>query len=130
MPALNPKSGITITDKISDRTPNFTGRAWVFQAIHQWLSDPNGSRYFLLTGEPGAGKTAISDRLNQFSSSTEPLHANLPPGFPSASHRCSARHSTNVDPKNFAREIALQLTRIPEYAIDPNALCDAVNTQQ
>ena len=117
MPALNPKSGITITDKISDRTPNFTGRAWVFQAIHQWLSDPNGSRYFLLTGEPGAGKTAISDRLSQFSSSPEPLHPNLLPGFLSAVHRCSACDSTTVDPKTFARAIALQLAQqIPAFA--------------
>jgi len=100
-----------------EHTFNFTGREWVFQSIHQWLSDPNGSRYFLLTGEPGAGKTAISDRLTQFSSSPEPIHPNLLPGFLSATHHCSARDSTTIDPKTFARSIALQLAyHIPPFA--------------
>jgi tetratricopeptide (TPR) repeat protein/RNase adaptor protein for sRNA GlmZ degradation len=117
MPVLNFKAGISITGQVSDRTPNFTGREWVFQAIHQWLSDPNGSRYFLLTGEPGAGKTVISDRLSQFSYSPVALHPNLLPGFLSAVHRCSARDSTTVDPKTFARSIALQLAQhIPPFA--------------
>ena len=81
------------------------------------VSAPNPSRYFLLTGEPGAGKTAISDRLNQFSCSTESLHPNLLTGFLSATYRCSARDSTTVDPKSFARSITLQLAyRIPKFA--------------
>ena len=117
MPVLNPKAGMSITGKISDRTPNFTGRDWVFEAIHQWLSAPNPSRYFLLTGEPGAGKTAISDRLSQFSHSPAPLYPTLLPGFLSAVHRCSARDSTTVDPKTFAQAIALQLAQqIPPFA--------------
>jgi len=117
MPVLNPKSGMSITGKISDRTPDFTGRAWVFEAIRQWLSAPNPSRYFLLTGEPGVGKTAISDRLSQFAHSPAPLHPTLLPGFLSAVHGCSARDSTTVDPKSFARSIALQLAQqIPPFA--------------
>ena len=111
MPVLNPKSGMSITGKVSDRTPNFTGRAWVFEAIHKWLSAPTPSRYFLLTGEPGAGKTAISDRLSQCAHSPAPLHPTLLPGFLSAVHRCSACDSTTVDPKTFARAIALQLAQ-------------------
>lgn len=100
----DPKLSVNITDKISDRTPNFTGRAWVFELIHQWLSAPTPSRYFLLTGEPGAGKTAISDRLAN--SLTAPLHPTLLPSFLSATHHYSARDSTTVDPKNFAQAIA------------------------
>ena len=108
---------MSITGQVSDRTFNFTGREWVFQAIRQWLSDSNGSRYFLLTGEPGAGKTAISDRLSQFSQSPIPLHPNLLPGFLRAIHHCSARDSTTVDLKNFAQAIALQLAHhIPPFA--------------
>lgn len=111
------KLDINATDKISDRTSNFTGRDWVFEAIQQWLSAPNPSRYFLLTGKPGAGKTAISDRLTQFAHSPAPLYPTLLPGFLSAVHRCSARDSITVDPKTFARAIALQLAQdIPPFA--------------
>jgi ATP-dependent Clp protease ATP-binding subunit ClpA len=52
---------------MSDRPPNFTGRDWVLQKIYDWLSNPNASRYFLLTGKPGSGKTAIAERHTQFS---------------------------------------------------------------
>ena len=117
MTVLNPKAGTSITGKVSDRTSNFTGRDWVFEAIHQWLSASNPSRYFLLTGEPGAGKTAISDRLSQFAHSPIFPHPTLLPGFLNAVHGCSARDSTTVDPKTFARSIAFQLAQhIPSFA--------------
>jgi ATP-dependent Clp protease ATP-binding subunit ClpA len=51
---------------VSDRISNFTGRDWVFQKVYDWLSNPHASRYFLLTGEPGSGKTAIVERHTQF----------------------------------------------------------------
>jgi hypothetical protein len=108
---------LDFTGSINERTHDFTGREWLFELIQQWLTDTNGARYFLLTGEPGAGKTAISDRLSQFSHSPEPLHPNLFPDFLSAVHHCSARDSTTVDPKNFAGAIALQLAQqIPQFA--------------
>ena len=102
---------------MSDRTPNFTGRAWVFLKIYDWLSNPNGSRYFLLTGKPGSGKTAIAQRLTQFSQSQESLHPDLLPSFLNAIHICSARDSTSVDPRNFCKSVALQLAEIQDYAI-------------
>jgi dephospho-CoA kinase len=99
------------------KTLNFTGREWAFQAINDWIVTPNGSRYFLLTGKPGSGKTAIATCLIQFSQSETPLHPNFAPGFLSAVHLCSARDSTSVDPKNFAQSIGLQLAQqIPEFA--------------
>ena len=71
----------------------------------------------MLIGEPGAGKTAISDRLTQFSQSTDPLHPDLLPNFLRAIHHCSARDSTSIDPKTFARAIAFQLAHhIPPFA--------------
>jgi hypothetical protein len=97
-------------------TEGFTGREWVFAEIDRWLHQGN-ERFFLLTGEPGVGKSAIADRLTQLSLSTESSHPHLPPGFLSAIHCCSARDSTSVDPKNFARAIALQLAqKIPQFA--------------
>jgi WD40 repeat protein len=112
-----PQPGIDFLDTITGRTPNFTGREWVFLTIRQWLSDPNGYRYFLLTGEPGIGKTAISDRLTQFSCSPDTHHPNLLPGFLTTVHRCSARDSFTVDPRGFAKSIGLQLAeQIPAFA--------------
>jgi len=102
---------------VSDCTSNFTGREWVFQKIYDWLSNSKGSRYFLLTGEPGSGKTAIAQRLTQFSQSQESLHPDLLPSFLTAIHICSARDSTSVDPRNFCKSVALQLAEIQDYAI-------------
>lgn len=109
--------GIGFATFIADRTTNFIGRKWVFDAIHSCLTETKGKRLFLLTGEPGSGKTAIAARLTQFSQSETSLHPDFAPGFLSAFHFCSARDSTSVDPKNFSRSIALQLAQIiPEYA--------------
>lgn len=53
---------------ISDKTKDFVGRSdWLFPQISKWLSDPNGSRYFLITGKAGTGKSAIAARLWEIS---------------------------------------------------------------
>jgi adenylylsulfate kinase-like enzyme len=49
------------------KAPDFTGRAWIFRAVNDWLSKEETSRCFLLTGDPGSGKSAIAARLCQFS---------------------------------------------------------------
>jgi hypothetical protein len=104
-------SPISQIDNSHAKLETFTGREWVFQKIYEWLSEARGSRYFLLTGKPGSGKTAIAARLTQFSQNETPLHSNFAPGFLSAIHTCSARDSTSVDPKNFARSVALRLAK-------------------
>jgi DNA replication protein DnaC len=40
-------------------TEGFTGREWVFEEIDRWLQQDN-ERFFILTGEPGVGKSAIA----------------------------------------------------------------------
>jgi len=57
------------TDYVTDRTRDFTGREWAFRAVNDWLDNPEGPRFFVLTGEPGSGKTGIAGRLTQFSQS-------------------------------------------------------------
>jgi ATP-dependent Clp protease ATP-binding subunit ClpA len=37
----------------------FTGREWIFEEINRWLQQDN-KRFFILTGEPGVGKSAIA----------------------------------------------------------------------
>lgn len=50
------------SDLIADRTRDFTGREWVFAEIDAWLADPSAPCFFIITGEPGIGKTAIAAR--------------------------------------------------------------------
>jgi Cdc6-like AAA superfamily ATPase len=56
---------------ITDRTRDFVGREWVFAEIDRWLADSDAPRYFIITGEPGIGKTAIAMRLMRLSLSLE-----------------------------------------------------------
>jgi DNA polymerase III delta prime subunit len=117
MSALYAKSTIDFTGYLAEHNRDFTGREWVFEAISKWLHAPQEVRYFLLTGEPGSGKTALTARLSLFSQSGNFIHKDLIPGFLSAIHFCSARDSTSVDSKNFSRSIGLQLAQqIPQFA--------------
>ncbi|MCP4404973.1 MAG: ATP-binding protein [bacterium] len=110
---------IDFREYINERTEDFTGRQWVFEAIDRWLADPNASSVFLLTGEPGSGKTALSVRLTQFSQGNTPSNGfpHLSPNFLSAYHFCSARDRRWIDPFTFSESLALQLAaRYPIYA--------------
>ncbi len=104
-------TALDFTDHISKSTTSFTGRDWVFKAINDWLTDPNGSRYFLLTGMPGSGKTAIAAHLVQFSLGISPPAGcdRLAAGALSAWHFCSARDTEWFDPRTFAGTLASQL---------------------
>jgi hypothetical protein len=53
-------AGIDYAELIADRTRDFRGREWVFEAINEWLAGPTGSPVLMLTGEPGSGKTIIA----------------------------------------------------------------------
>jgi hypothetical protein len=99
---------------IESRTRDFTGREWLWGEVNDWLVAP-GPQYFLLTGEPGCGKTAGAARLVQFSRGVvapSPRFERLSPGFLTAFHFCSDQ----IDPVVFSRSVALQLARIPAYA--------------
>jgi hypothetical protein len=118
MGTIDTASMIDFTSYITERTDHFTGREWVFQAVNDWLADPDGSRFFLLKGEPGSGKTAISARLTQFSQGVLQPNglSHLTRGYLSAIHFCSARDTTWIDPLVFAGSLATQLAnRYPAY---------------
>jgi hypothetical protein len=46
---------------VQERAAYFTGRAWVFARLDQFLHGPPG--VFLLLGEPGTGKTAVAAQV-------------------------------------------------------------------
>jgi hypothetical protein len=96
-------SVLDFSDYITDRTRDFIGREWVFDKIDAWLIDPNAPRFFIITGEPGIGKTAIAAQLTQI----RDLNAH---------HFCIARRADTIDPLEFARSTSQQLTRIDGFA--------------
>jgi hypothetical protein len=111
---------LDFSDYIKCCTDGFTGREWVFAEIDRWLTNPEAPQIFLLTGEPGIGKTAIAARLTQFSNAV----ATPPAGcvqvghdFLSAVHFCSARYGSWLAPDNLARSVSAQLAaRYPAFA--------------
>src|SRR5687768_2501098 len=44
---------------LADNIPHFTGRTWLLQPILDWL-ETSGERIFMITGEPGTGKSILS----------------------------------------------------------------------
>src|SRR5512146_3136675 len=104
-PANFPQTSLDFSEYIRDRTARFSGRTWVFERIDQWLANSQ-TRYLLLTGEPGSGKTAIAARLAQFSQGSvdPPVHTReLKPAFLAAFHFCAATTAMWVDPTSFTR---------------------------
>ena len=106
-------------DYIAMRTRGFTGRGWVFAAVARWLR-AGEPRAFLLTGEPGIGKSAIAARLVQISRGEAPAPkgcGQVRPGFLSACHFCFSRYGGWITAEGFARSLGTQLAaRFPEYA--------------
>lgn len=84
-------------------TEGFTGREWVFEEIERWLQQGN-ERFFILTGEPGVGKSAIAAQLTQTRKDI------------AAYHFCIARQISTVEPNNVLLSLAAQLIKyFPDY---------------
>jgi WD40 repeat protein len=100
---------LTILDFAKDLeklTQDFTGREWVFDEIGDWLSDPDGAPIFLLTGEPGVGKSAIAAQLVKLRSDI------------AAYHFCIAGRNETIIPGTVLHSLAAQLGEyLPGYGI-------------
>jgi tetratricopeptide (TPR) repeat protein len=84
--------------------PRFTGRKWLFRRIDEWLSDPDGSPVFWITGGPGSGKSAIAAWLSARRREV------------AAYHFCRFTDRLKADPAQAVRSIAWQLsTQLPDY---------------
>jgi len=94
---------ITFDRDIDRLTEGFTGREWVFEEIDRWLQQDN-ERFFILTGEPGVGKSAIAARLTQIRDDV------------AAYHFCRAGDVETVRPARILRSLAAQLgEHLPDY---------------
>ena len=95
---------IAFDHDIERLTEGFTGREWVFEEVDRWLQQDN-ERFFILTGEPGVGKSAIAARLTQ-------LRLDI-----AAYHFCMAGRSGTIEPNNVLLSLAAQLIDyFPDYA--------------
>jgi hypothetical protein len=100
-------SAIAFDSDIAKLTENFTGRQWVFDDIDRWLKESE-ERFFILTGEPGVGKSAIAASLIQ----QRQAHQDL-----AAYHFCVAGRVGTIEPDNVLFSIAAQLIKFfPDYA--------------
>jgi hypothetical protein len=97
-------STLDFTPEMGRLTTIFTGREWVFEKIDRWLADHAGPCFFIITGWPGTGKSAIAARLTQVRDVA-------------ACHFCVANDSKTTDPALFARSLSHQLCRIDGFAI-------------
>ena len=107
MPAID-QSRLTAIDferDVTRLTQDFTGRDWFFGQVDQWLHAQE-PRFFILTGEPGVGKSAIAARLTQVRNDIV------------AYHFCIAGRSSTVRPATVFRSIAAQLGKsLPGYGV-------------
>ena len=96
---------LDFTSYLAERAEQFTGREWVVDAVAAWRGDSPGERSFLITGEPGVGKTAVAARLAAEA------------GWVDAMHFCSAQDRRWINPRTFAESVSHQLAATkPEFA--------------
>ena len=115
---------IDFSPYIKGKTENFTGRGWVFQAINDWLSDPDklagsaGASIFLLTGVAGSGKSAVAARLAQMSDGTVAgvSYPKLKLDWLSYYHFCQAGLDSTLIPMTFVQSLSETLAnRFPAF---------------
>ncbi len=103
MKYLDPFS-LSFNAQVLSKLPNFVGRGWVIEAIDRWLSDPEGSKVFWISGKAGIGKSSLSVWLVE----NRPEIA--------AFHMCEYRNNNKSDPKICLLFLVYQLTQeLPDY---------------
>lgn len=95
-------SAIDFTSDLEKLTKDFTGRQWVFDDIDRWLKQSE-ERFFILTGEPGVGKSAIAAHLIQT------------PTDIFAHHFCQLGDEKTVHPSCVLRSLKAQLAHAFPY---------------
>lgn len=97
---------------------DFFERSWVLDALDDRLDGPGG-RVVLLTGPPGAGKTAIAARIVQISQRRAPDggRRHIRADAVTYAHFCRARDDRTLDPLRWVKAVVSQLaTHLSGYA--------------
>lgn len=110
---------LELPKSVAANIDRFTGRTWLLPTVLEWFEQTN-DRLFILTGEPGTGKSMIAAWLagsgpasadTQAAAQLEQIRAHV-----KAVHFCQARGG-NTAPNAFAQSLAEQLTRsFPGFA--------------
>lgn len=84
-------------------TGDFTGREWLLKEVDAWLKR-RGERFFILTGEPGVGKSAFAAWLTRMRKDI------------AAWHFCIAGRNDTIVPNTVLRSLGAQLGHyLPDY---------------
>ncbi|MFC1878755.1 AAA family ATPase [Chloroflexota bacterium] len=109
-------AALNFKHEIKRLTEDFIGREWIFNEIDKWLQREN-ERFFILTGEPGVGKSAIAARLTQVRADKI-----------AAYHFCIAGNVGTITPNSALRSLAAQLgDSLPDYG---QALANTIKPHQ
>ena len=108
---MSTKPILDFSSLVAQKARDFASRSWVMTAIDKWLGDPQGSQVFLLTGEPGSGKTAVAARLAAMSAGQAPAegYRHLGPGSFSSFHFCQFHYMASIEPQVFLESLSEQL---------------------
>lgn len=123
---LNRFAPIDFTRYIDRLTDRFTGREWLFEKhIEPWLENKDNEQFYLLTGEPGVGKSAIvAELIKRWQ--TQP--GDEEQGKLAAYHFCRAGDVETVRPGRVLRSIAAQLGKtLPHYGKALNKVLEQVH---
>ena len=92
---------------LHEKRQDFVGRQWLFDRVDAWRTASGRERALLITGDPGAGKSAFV---------AEMIHRN-PGGQVLAYHCCMADDRQTLEPGTFVLSIAAMIaSRLPNYA--------------
>jgi WD40 repeat protein len=128
--------GISLPGDIVQRTQGFVGRHWVLDEMLDWL-ERGEERFLIITGEPGAGKTALAAWLA--GAGTPPEDAVAAEKLTrvraawTATHFCSAIQPGTLDPTAFTQSLIRQIVqRFPAYAdaVQRHAAPGTINIHQ
>jgi hypothetical protein len=111
---------VAVPEDIAKRAKDFVGRGWVLDEVVNWM-DLGEERFFLITGEPGVGKTALGAWLAgaeapvRDADAGSSLHRAREAWR--AAHFCVRGNGGTLNPIGFAQSLAEQFSdRYDHYA--------------
>jgi hypothetical protein len=92
---------------LHEKRQDFVGREWLFDLVDAWRTASGRERTLLITGDPGAGKSAFV---------AEMVHRN-PGSQVLAYHCCMAEDHQSLEPGAFVQSVAAMIaSQLPSYA--------------